>query len=252
MATSGGISMPASRRLRSGLPLAGRSNDHLLVARVDEQDAAGAQVAVERGRGARREVGLARGDRPVDQRIEARLVASRDRGRPDRPARPRCGCAGPRSGPRGPALLSVVDLLVAGDDVGEPDVERALERLLLGERRRAGLLRRRRGDGLRLGLRSRRRRPRLLPRLRAERRSTARPSSSARISDAGAARPMRTARGISPRSHSEISRSISSRISGGEQAPARRGPSRRLRTADRSRRRPAAPAAWACRHGRRC
>src|SRR6185295_5620354 len=47
----------------------------LLVARVDEQDAAGPQVAVEGRRGARREVGLARGDRPVDQRIKPRLVA---------------------------------------------------------------------------------------------------------------------------------------------------------------------------------
>src|SRR5436305_299476 len=51
-----------------------------------------------------------------------------------------------------PGLAEIVDLLGAGQDVGEAGVERALERLLLAERRLTRLLRRRGGDALGLGL----------------------------------------------------------------------------------------------------
>src|SRR4029453_15326550 len=84
---------------------------------------------------ARRQCRLGRRDRPVDQGIEPRLVflevEANGIGRLDRGA-----VAQDLAQALEAVLGEVVDFLVAGGDVGQANVERALERLLFAERRR--------------------------------------------------------------------------------------------------------------------
>ena len=99
------------------------------VAGVEQDHAAGAQIAVELGIGlVRRAAAGSRRDRPVEEREERQLVGLQiDRhrvGRLDRGARGKASATGPRS----PACATLVELRVAGDDMGQDDLARRRDR----------------------------------------------------------------------------------------------------------------------------
>src|SRR6266540_1742435 len=125
---------------------AGRGLDR--VARVEQDGAALLHIGVDVFECLPRWLWRARHDRPIDQGIERKLVA---RGvETDRLARLERGALGEEQGEAlQPGLADAVDLGVAGDDVGEPRLERGSQGLLVGARRTRGTLALR--EGLRRG-----------------------------------------------------------------------------------------------------
>ncbi len=106
----------------------GRAARSIGVAGVEQHGAALLHVGVDARRApSARRLRRARHDRPVDQRKEGQFVA-RDV-EADRLAGLRARCAAPRNSvsPAEPGLADSVDLGVAGDDIGEPRLQRRLD-----------------------------------------------------------------------------------------------------------------------------
>ena len=112
----------------------------VLVARVEQDDAAGLQVVVDLGQRPRPERRLGRAHRPIDQREEDHLIAvdvdRHRRRRLDRGARAQRRAKAFQAG-----AADLVEPVVAGPHIGEPCLERRLENevvVLLGVRWRRG------------------------------------------------------------------------------------------------------------------
>src|SRR5204862_448758 len=109
------------------------------VARVEQHRAALLHVSVDVLERLARGLCCARDDRPIDQRIERKLVA---RGiEPDWLTCLERRALGQEQGETlQPGLADAVDLGIAGDDIAEAGLERGSQRLLVGVRRACGRL----------------------------------------------------------------------------------------------------------------